>query len=719
MNYINKFWTGAIALTILASCADESLLDYTVEQPANFTELDYLKEYDVLKSYVDRSSNANFKLGAGVSVDEFNKKAMVHSVMVSNFDELTAGWEMKHGAIVQNNGVLNTGRLERFITTAKESGISIYGHTLLWHANQNTKYLNGIIADREIEIDPDDAEKCLLASTSEAKANPWDWQLEYTLPNPLTQGVEYTIKMRVKASEAFTLSFWRTDGPNTNYGPDINVGESWSEASVTFTPSMDATRLQFNFGTFGGDLYFDDMVLTETGSEENLIVNGDFVSDDLTGWSKPGWHEYTYGVVSVAPGPATWWTNMITNSDVESDDVTNFFATEAKDGPKPATIGALGTGADGVGRAIVVKSGDAPTNVWDTQFFVKAPRQLQEGDAYRFSMKYRAEKVANSESQSHNNPGEYIHWAMVGSPSFTTEWKELSSSGSISGQQAGASGMNTIAFNLALLGEVNTYYFDDIVWEIEESGNTIPLTPEEKADTLSYALENWISGVMAVSKDYVKAWDVVNEPMDDGNPSELKTGEGKTLADDEFYWQDYLGKDYAVMAFKWAAQYGNSDDKLFINDYNLEYNLDKCQGLIDYMEYIESQGARVDGIGTQMHINVDSDKEKIVQMFTMLAATGKLIKVSELDLGLAGGKKTQDATDEDYIAQADMYKWVVQKYLEIIPAAQQYGITLWSPNDSPANSSWRAGEPIGVWTEGFHYRKRAYAGVADGLSGAE
>ena len=34
--------------------------------------------------------------------------------------------------------------------------------------------------------------------------------------------------------------------------------------------------------------------------------------------------------------------------------------------------------------------------------------------------------------------------------------------GTISEDQAGASGMNTIAFNLSVLPEANTYYFDDI-----------------------------------------------------------------------------------------------------------------------------------------------------------------------------------------------------------------------------------------------------------------
>src|SRR5690606_4366605 len=152
-----------------------------------------------------------------------------------------------------------------------------------------------------------------------------------------------------------------------------------------------------------------------------------------------------------------------------------------------------------------------------------------------------------------------------------------------------------------------------------------------------------------------------------------------------------------------AEQYGNSDDKLFINDYNLEYNLDKCRGLIAYVEYIESKGGRVDGIGTQMHISTNSDKEKIVQMFELLAETGKLIKISELDIGV--GVQTAAATDEHYLAQAEMYRFVVQKYFEIIPPAQRYGITVWSPRDSPAGSGWRAGEPIGLWTERSEERR--------------
>ena len=97
----------------------------------------------------------------------------------------------------------------------------------------------------------------------------------------------------------------------------------------------------------------------------------------------------------------------------------------------------------------------------------------------------------------------------------------------------------------------------------------------------------------------------------------------------------------------------------------------------------------------------------------MFAATGKQVKISELDIGL-GNVTTPNATAEQYKAQAEMYKYVIDKYFELVPAAQRYGITFWSPLDSPANSSWRAGEPIGIWTQAY-VRKLAYSYVGEAL----
>jgi hypothetical protein len=115
-----------------------------------------------------------------------------------------------------------------------------------------------------------------------------------------------------------------------------------------------------------------------------------------------------------------------------------------------------------------------------------------------------------------------------------------------------------------------------------------------------------------------------------------------------------------------------------------------------------------------------SKEEHIVQMYELLAETGKLVKISELDMGLVDENgdavMTEDVTEEQHKAMAGFYEFIVSKYFEIIPANQRYGITHWSPADSPESSSWRGGEPIGLWTEDYS-RKPAYGGFANGLAG--
>ena len=146
------------------------------------------------------------------------------------------------------------------------------------------------------------------------------------------------------------------------------------------------------------------------------------------------------------------------------------------------------------------------------------------------------------------------------------------------------------------------------------------------------------------------------------------------------------------------------------------------------IEYWESDGeTRVDGIGTQMHVTYSLDPEKqrknemcVENMLRMLAATGKLIKISELDMGLQD-KNGNDILTEDvklwqHKAMAGYYNFIIRKYFEIIPPEQRYGITQWARTDSPKDSGWRPGLPIGLWDADFN-RKPAYAGFANGLAG--
>lgn len=399
--------------------------------------------------------------------------------------------------------------------------------------------------------------------------------------------------------------------------------------------------------------------------------------------------------------------NLIANSNFETGNTSNWggWGNASQRG-----ISANGEGYGGTGYSLYMTN-PSPVNPWEAQTAYDFSTPFQNESTYKLKF-YVKGTVAGAASAAMQNPVNYSG-DDFGSFDVTTDWQlvELEKKTTTGDRKR---------FLFSFGGYKGTIYIDNIsLQRVNPNSGEIPKTPEEKKIIITNALRQFISGMVDSCKSYVKAWDVVNEPMSDApaGPYKLKSGaEDTDIASDEFYWQDYMGQDYAVEAFKMAREHCNAGDKLFINDYNLEYSLDKCRGLIAYVEYIESKGARVDGIGTQMHIDINSDKDKIVQMFTLLAATGKLIKISELDIGLGNNTKTTNATAEQYEAQKVMYKYIIDKYFEIIPANQRYGITIWSPTDSPASSSWRAGEPIGLWTEGYT-RKPAYVGVAEALKG--
>lgn len=321
---------------------------------------------------------------------------------------------------------------------------------------------------------------------------------------------------------------------------------------------------------------------------------------------------------------------------------------------------------------------------------------------------------------------------------FTTEWQDV---------EVNYKAIVANSFFMLQCGDfVGDIYIKNIKFEGDKR-KSIPLTAEERHDTLVYAMDKWIKGMMEACDGRVKAWDLVNEAIaGDGNDGEgnyeLQHSEGYKsgtwdVGGSAFYWQDYMGDtEYVRQACRLARKYGPEDLKLFINDYNLESDWDnnkKLKSLINWIKKWEADGVtKIDGIGTQMHIscfenatNQNNIKKHITQMFQLMAQSGKLVRVSEMDMGYVRGSnrwgssvKTSDMTEAEHKKMADMYEWIVQEYFRLIPPEQQWGICQWCTTDSPSNSGWRGGEPVGLWDLDY-YRKHTYAGWVRGLNGGE
>lgn len=709
---------AAVAVT---SCVDDSKLLFAFEKPASIAGMEYLNEYDALKTYVNSSANPNFKLGIALTADDYIAGGLVTRLANSNFQEMTAGNAMKYASCVADDGTMNFGTVEKFVAAAKAGGLTIYGHTLAWHAQQNNKYLNSLIKDKELPPSQG-VGNCLHIKTSEAKTNPWDWQIFYDLASPLLAGKTYSFSMRTKASAATTFPLWieTPEAKNTNYGlPQISAGTTWSVISFEFTSSSDCSRLLFSFGKFGGDLYFDDIVLVEKGDSHNMFSNGTFEEGDLPSkWSKPGWHSYTYGI-EPSPGDAA--------AEVEQEKKVRTY----QDGPFPFyAMGCKPPVVDGYIHFV-------PTGSW-SQFFILpgSENTLEEGN-YVLYLDIKSSKDASGVQLTMQNG-----WGGTAQQiTVTVPIKE---------------GNHIVKLNLPNVAGGNYDVIfkpqtTDAILDIKSVKiykvvklNSIPLTPAEKKDTLTWAMNNWINGMMKATGGYVTAWDVVNEAIagggDDGEgfyPLQSATNVSADDAKNNFYWQDYLGsEDYVRIAVASARKYyaengGTNPLRLFVNDYNLESDWDdnkKVKSLVHWIEKWEADGVtKIDGIGTQMHVschaNAETQKSKedhVVKMFEILAESGKLVKITELDMGYVDEEgnsvKTADMTQAQHKAMSEYYKFIVKKYFEIIPAAQQYGITQWCITDSPTGSGWRGGEPVGLWDANYN-RKHTYAGFADGLAG--
>ena len=490
----------------------------------------------------------------------------------------------------------------------------------------------------------------------------------------------------------------------------------------------------------------------------NGNMNFETVKKYVNAATEAGLSVYGHTLAWHSQQPKSWLLKLIGDKPDPSSEET-YQVVASKDFTKDKSVGwtsdktqyGFSINFDGT-NGLDVKCSQQNTNAWDVQFQAMTDIALTAGKTYKMTITVKGSKVGKMTGHlgdwNTNNDGDDATGVNL-SYDFTTDWQDIT-----------IDVKPTIDGNFVLL-QVNTtdftgdVYIKSIKFE-GYKGKTIPQTKEEMHDALVGAMDNWISGMMEACEGKVKGWDLVNEAIggggDDGegnyalqhstayNPSGNPDATWD-VGGDNFYWQDYLGDlNYVREACRLARKYGPSDVKLFINDYNLEGVWDittkdgisaskKVWSMVNWIKKCEKDGiTKIDGIGTQMHIsyyeNTSSQnnlKKAITGMFEVMAKSGKLVRVSEMDMGYVPngkdkGLSTSQLTEEQHKQMADFYEWIIKEYLRIVPAEQQWSICQWCPTDAPEYSGWRANEPVGIWDLDL-YRKHVYAGFVKGLGG--
>lgn len=747
---LNRIILPLMVCTLTWSSCDDQIMEWK-ESDGSVTASDIplaLKEkianYDYIKTYAAQYT-PNMTIGLGLGADMYINDAAYKAVADANFQMFTTGNAMKHSSVVKNNGDLDFTTIDAFLN-AVPTDIKIYGHNFLWHTQQRQTYLKSLIAPEVIiEVDDDDVCENIVGNFGfeggnvEGWTGLWgkytyaveqpgydsDYALHFTMTNEtnvnydsqlfwptgmLEIGVTYAYSFWVKSDVGLEVQFI---GQNASYGgiykEKFTAPSEWIRCTGEFTytesDTKDIERVGIQFGgTPGSNLWVDDFKFGKKIEEKmiNIIDDGKFEDGTLGSW---------FG-----------WGNGSTRS-----------------------ISEKGEGYNSDYCMVMVNPSDGDS--WSAQTAHSFPEELTVGKTYMYSVMVKATVInpdftLQVQNSSGGNGEGYVSGATV-----VGQWVPIEGEFVCKNE-----GMARLCINYGKVG--GTYYIDNFKFgekkETAEAKNTLRAatraggitykfkTAEEKKAALLGAMEAWIKGMLEhPGMDRVKEWDVINEPIADNNqwrgidgnfmsngddapdtaPVEDPTsGLSLNWASDHFYWGYYIGKEYAVKAFEYARKYAPADTKLYVNDYNLETNPSKLTALIDFVKYIEDNGQVVDGIGTQMHVQASSiTRAQIDAMFKTMAATGKLVRVTELDVALG----TSSPSAEQLETQANVYQMIFESYKENVPEAQQSGITIWTLSDNAAEHEyWLSGDAPNLFDANYG-RKHAYKGVCDGIAGKD
>ena len=621
------------------------------------------------------AAQVGLKLGVSFTYGEY-KSSYVTPILQRDFAAVTFGNEMKQDAILQSSGRYDFSRADQMASWSKSLGNELFGHTLGWHSQQQISYLNTVINN--------------AAPNNNASLVQQNWNFETgTLAGFVTDGFEIIeslydvfagkyaakavsdgatlqIDAALEAEKAYDFSFWArsiegegTVGIVSGDGQEAQarISSDWSKYTITLTmesAGQFACRL-----IVSKDVVIDNIrILENDGSSEDLDKGIDFESLSVGGAGQLT----SSGLFVQVNGP-----NYVS--------VTN-------DRPHGGVLCLKMDNTVGVEKE------------WDIQVVTKS-FPVTPGETYRISWYARASRAANFQIDIRGDgQTKYLNSFDKMGTDWTyqsVEYKVVEGSDLSIGFYGGV--------------EAVTYYIDDIQI-VSTSPASTPADPEVPAfkagvnlrgelvnDAIGFVYRDWVYKM--VEHFDVYGWDVVNETFYDW-PVNFRNA-SNTTGDNVFVWGRFFPstKDWVDKAFAYATdameRYGKTA-VLYLNDYNLETLEAKRKAFCDYVK----GNPQVTGVGTQMHLDMSGiTQDQIVASLNDLVATGKVVRISELDI---------KCTDEK--AQADLYKFIFEKYLEIVPEAQRGGITIWGINDK---DSWVGEKSMPLLYKGITYtRKPAY-----------
>lgn len=153
---------------------------------------------------------------------------------------------------------------------------------------------------------------------------------------------------------------------------------------------------------------------------------------------------------------------------------------------------------------------------------------------------------------------------------------------------------------LTIRGHTLAWHSQTPDWVFKDGDRDLTSSAADKK-LLLQRLERHVRTVVGRYKGKIAAWDVVNEVIDENQPDGMRRSK----------WFEITGLDYIRTAFR-VARETDPAAKLFINDYNTEFPR-KREALYKLVKKLKAEGVPVDGVGHQLHLNIEHPPASYVE----------------------------------------------------------------------------------------------------------
>jgi endo-1,4-beta-xylanase len=290
--YLHNSCLAALAAIAMLGASCKKNQEIGVTNYGNFTDT-----AGTLKSL------ATFPIGLAVEYPLSSTNAKYWATVKREAAAITFGNELKNSSVLKDDGTYNFTTADAFYNLATAAGLQVYGHTLVWHSQQNTTYYSKITGGGGSTAAPNlltngdfesgttgwsayNGASSFSATSASGTVHGGSQALQVVVPtdnpgkqytvqyaSPLfntTSGTVYKVTFWVKASAnitgTFRLSTQNSTGANASYEGDQDVTTAFNQYTWTFTAKDPQTRIMLDMGQKAATYWIDDITIQDNAA---------------------------------------------------------------------------------------------------------------------------------------------------------------------------------------------------------------------------------------------------------------------------------------------------------------------------------------------------------------------------------------------------------------------------------------------------------------------